>query len=452
MAKSDILLEKIRTHVDLTSKEKVMLIVLLSIPSILAQMSSIIMFYIDAAMVGHLGAQASASIGIIETTIWLLGGLTSAVSMGFSVQVAHCIGANDFVRARAIMRQSLLCGIVVSFVLSIIGLCIHKQLPIWLGAEKDIVYDASMYFMIFCLGIPFMQLEGIASSMLKCAGDMKSPSYMNILACVLDVVFNYFFIFIMDLGVIGSALGTFCAFMVTAIIILYIMLFKNKLLSLRNEHGSFKPTNENILQAAKIGVPIALQRTIMSMAQMVSTIIVAPLGTIAIAAHSLSITAESVCYMPGYGVQDAATTLIGQSYGAGQKSLAKNLAYMSVIGGILTMTIMGILMFIFAPEMIGLMSPVEEIQKLGSQVLRIEAFAEPMFAASIVVYGIFVGVGKTLYPVIINAFCMWGIRLTLAALLAKDFGLCGVWIAMAIELTVRGIIHLILLLRGNWLK
>jgi len=184
----------------------------------------------------------------------------------------------------------------------------------------------------------------------------------------------------------------------------------------------------------------------------VSTIIVAPLGTIAIAAHSLAITVESLCYMPGYGIAEAATTLVGQSIGAGQKLLTRSFARMSVGMGMLVMTFMGILMWVFAPELMAFMSPVEAIQQVGSQCLRIEAFAEPMFAIAIVCNGVFIGAGDTLKPALMSLFSMWGVRLTLAAFLAVRYGLPGVWTAMAIELTFRGIVFLVRLFYGNWMN
>ena len=183
---------------------------------------------------------------------------------------------------------------------------------------------------------------------------------------------------------------------------------------------------------------------------MVSTMIVAPLGTIAIAAHSLASTVESLCYMPGYGIAEAATTLVGQAVGAGQRLLTRSFAYMSVGLGIAVMTFMGLLMWIFAPELMGIMSPVEEIIGLGAEVLRIEAWAEPMFAAAIVANGVFVGAADTIIPAIMSLTSMWAVRLTMAAWLAPRYGLRGVWTAMAIELTFRGSIFLIRLARSSW--
>ena len=187
-------------------------------------------------------------------------------------------------------------------------------------------------------------------------------------------------------------------------------------------------------------------------AQIVSIMIVAPLGNIAIAANTFAITAESLCYMPGYGIGDAATTLVGQSTGARRIDICKSFAWMTIGTGMAIMAFMGLLMYIWAPELMGLLTPIEEIKVLGAQCLRIEAFAEPMFAASIVSYSVCVGAGDTLKPAMINLFSMWCIRLTLAALLARDYGLNGVWTAMAIELTLRGILFIIRIYRKQWMK
>ena len=436
----------------MTQGEKLRLIISLSIPSILAQISATVMFFIDASMVGHLGAKASASIGIVETTGWLIGGLASAANMGFSVQVAHAIGANDFKRARRILRQSLVCCLLYSLTISTIGILISGPLPYWLGGTEEIAHDASVYFAIigFC-GI-FFQMEGLAGSMLKCSGNMKIPSALNILMCVMDVAFNYFFIYILDYGVAGAAMGTGLAELITAGLMLYFLLCRSDMLKLVGHPGVFRPQADIVRNAFKIGAPMGLQHMLMGGAYVVSTLIVAPLGTIAIAAHSLAITVESLCYMPGYGIAEAATTLVGQSIGAGQRLLTRSFARMSVGMGMFVMTLMGVLMWVFAPELMMFMSPVEAIQQVGSQCLRIEAYAEPMFAIAIVCNGVFIGAGDTLKPAIMSLFSMWGVRLTLAALLAVRYGLPGVWTAMAIELAFRGSVFLFRLFHGNWMN
>ena len=446
------LLAYIREGREMTQGEKLRLIISLSIPSILAQISATVMFFIDASMVGHLGAKASASIGLVETTGWLMGGLGAAANMGFSVQVAHAIGANDFERARRVLRQSLVCCLLWSLSITTVALLVSGRLPYWLGGSAEIAHDASLYFALIGVFGIFYQIEGLGGSMLKCSGNMKIPSMLNICMCLMDVIFNYLFIYILGLGVMGAALGTGLAELVTACLMMYFLLVRSDMLSLVGRPGSFKPKADVVQNAIKIGAPMGLQHLLMGGAQIVSTLIVAPLGTVAIAAHSLGITVESLCYMPGFGIAEAATTLVGQSFGAGKRKLTQSFAHMSTGLGVAVMTLMGVLMWIFASELMSLMTPVDEIIAIGAECLRIEAFAEPMFAASIVINGIFIGVGDTLRPAIMSLASMWGVRLSLAALLATTYGLPGVWTAMAIELTFRGIIFLVRLVQGGWMR
>lgn len=450
--KTEYLMESIRSGRTMARSEKLNLIVGLSIPSMLAQISTVLMFFIDASMVGHLGAEASASIGLIESTTWLIGSLLSAAATGFSVQVAHFVGANDFVKARQVFRHALICGLAFSVFLSLIGVGIHSHLPYWLGGGADIASASSGYFLIYSLVLPFVYLYHTSEMMLKSAGNMHTPSVMAVLVCICDVIFNYIFIYICKLGVVGAAMGTALAYICISLPNLYLSACKNRMLNLRQDHVRFHWVKEYVQRACKISIPIAIQNILMSGAQIVSTMIVAPLGNIAIAAHSFAITAESLCYMPGYGIGDAATTLVGQTHGAGRIDLCRNFAYMTVGLGMLVMALMGVIMYVFAPEMIGVLSPVEAIRQLGTTCLRIEAFAEPFFAASIVTYCVCVGAGDTFKPAAINLGTMWLVRLTLAYALSKSYGLEGVWIAMATELTFRGVLFLIRLFRGSWMK
>ena len=451
----------------MTFMQQLHLGILLSIPTIIAQFSAIIMQYIDASMVGSLGANASASIGLVVTSTWLFWGICTTAAAGFSVQVAHRIGARDRKGARAILRQAIVATLLLSFILMAIGISISQKLPFWLGGEEAIAKDASKYFLIFILSLPALQLNFLAGGMLRSSGNMHIPSILNIIMTVLDVVFNFFLIFPSreihllhvnifvpgaNWGVAGAALGTACAYLVTAGLLLLYLITKDDNLRLTKEKGSFLPEKTVLRKALKISFPMTLEHTVIMGAQIMSTIIVAPLGIASIAANSFAVTAEGLCYMPGYGIAEAATTLVGQSFGAGRKDLARRFAYITVFMGMVVMTAIGAIMYFAAPLIMGFMTPVPEIRSLGVMALRIEAFAEPMFAASIVAYGVFVGAGDTFIPSIMNFSSMWAVRLTLAAMLAPVMGLKGVWIAMCIELCFRGAIFLYRLFNGKWLK
>lgn len=438
-------------------------------PAVMAQVSAVAMQYIDAAMVGSLGADATAAIGLVSSTTWLFGGLCIAAATGFSVQAAQLIGGNRDGEAKQVLRQAVCATFLFGMMLLAVGLSISQGLPVWLGGEASVCAEASRYFRIYACALPAAQLRQTAGSMLQCSGDMKVPGRLNMMMCALDVVFNSLLIFpsrqvvLFDhkvwiagagLGVAGAALGTALSEVITAACMLYAVLFRS--VHLRLERGNqglrgFRPDAKRLHTALRLAVPMGMEHVILCGAQIAGTRIVAPLGTVAVAANSLAVTAESLCYMPGSGISAAATTLVGQNIGAGKPQLAKRYAGLSVALGAMVMACTGGLMFLCAPFMFAMLTPDPAIRALGARVLRIEAFAEPLFAVSIVAQGALRGAGDTLVPSLMNLASMWGVRITASVLLAPRFGLVGVWTAMCTELCVRGVLFLIRLLRGKWL-
>ena len=446
--------------------EQIKLVFFMSVPAIMAQIASVCMQYIDASMVGQLGADDSASIGLVSSSIWLLCSIGMAVNVGFTVLMAQKIGARKYVSARNLLKLAFLVCLAASLLLAGAGILVSDILPVWLGGNSEINRGASEYFLIFTSALPVLILNALSSGMLQSSGNMKLPSLLNMLMCLLDVVFNYLLIFPSreisfggfslvipgcDLGIRGAALGTVAAEAVTFALMLFFLLFRTQQLRLRPEER-FIFSSRLVRRAFLISLPVGFDHIAMCLAMVVSMMIVAPLGTVPIATHSFAITAESFCYMAGYGIAAAATTMVGQSIGARRSDLAVSFAWLVTGLGVSIMTAAGILMFIFAPLMMGLLSPVAEIRNLGAEVLRIEAFAEPLFGASIVAAGALRGAGDTFFPSLINFISMWFVRIPLSLLLASYYGFYGIWVAMCIELCIRGLLFLYRLKRGKWLK
>lgn len=411
----------------------------LSLPAILTQITTIAMQYIDSAMVGALGADASAAIGLVASSTWLFGGVTTAVSAGFSVQVAHRIGAGEDTEARTVVRHGLAAALTLAALLALLGLGICRQLPCWLGGGAEICADASAYFLTFSLMLPFSQLNSLTAGFLQCAGDMVTPSVLNAVMCGLDVVFNA--LLIPHFGVLGAGMGTALACALVSLAMAWCCCVRNAQLRLRRgEAHAFRP--DILKKAFRIGAPVAVQEIAMNGAMVASTMILAPLGAAAIAANSFAVTAESLCYMPGYGVGSAATTLVGRSVGAGDAAQARRYGNIcTALGGAL-MGCTGLLMMIFCPFVFRLLTPVAEVRTLAAQALRIGLLAEPLFGVSIAAAGALRGAGDTLVPSLLNLGSIWIVRLGLSLLLVGKLGLRGMWIAMAIELCVRGTLML----------
>ena len=453
----------LREGAPLTTRQQLSLTLQLSWPAIMAQLATIIMQYIDAAMVGRLGATQSAAVGLVASTTWLFGGLSYAAAMGFNVLTAQRVGGGRLADARNILKQALVLCLAFSTVMALLAAVLSSSLPGILRADRSIWKDASAYFLVYSLFLPALQLDNVTAGQLQATGNMRTPGIYMVVMCALDVVFNTLFIFPTGtirlgslalpgagLGTAGAALGTGLAELVVGLYLLYFVLRRSPVLRLeKGERLNFD--RQQLRTILRIAAPVASEKVILSSAQIVSTAIVAPLGTVAIAANSFAITAESLCYMPAFGIQSAAAMVVGQSVGAGRRQMARRLGWVTVLLGIAVMVLTGGLLYLLAPQMMAILTPDPEIIALGTRVLRIEAFAEPMYGASIVAGGVFQGTGSTLVPTLFNLGTMWGIRIPLARLAAPRWGLPGVWTAMCLELCVRGILYLIRLVGKHWL-
>ena len=467
--RKDILMGRLRDGKPLGRGEQFRLTVLLAWPSILAQLAMCLMSYIDAAMVGRLGSAQAAAIGLVSSSTWILESFCFGTSSGFSVQVAHRCGAQDFRGARRIFRHGIFVALAVSLLFAALAVGIHGALPHWLGGTPEILADASAYFLVFALFLPCFQLAVFCEASLIASGNVKVTGAASIAMCALDVVFNYLFIFVLGLGVRGAALGTGLATLCSGAFLLWYATRRSR--ELRQAGGWFRSARRVLgtvrerpaagldagqkdifRKAFGISWPLWLENLVTRGAYIAATVLVAPLGTVAIAANSFAIIAEGFCYLPGFGMHDAATTLVGQSLGAKRPDMAKRFAWLSIGSGSAMMGILAVLMWAFAPQIMGLLSPDPEVIALGAKCLRIQAWAEMLFGVSIVAYGCCVGAGDTLVPSAINLLSMWVIRLGLALFLIPCYGLPGYWVAMATELSIKGIIFIVRIAGGRWMR
>lgn len=441
-------------------------VMLLAWPAILEQIMITAVQYVDTAMVGQLGASATAAVGLMSSSIWLFNGLFGAAAVGFSVQVAQYLGAGRENSARQVTAQSLRFILLFGVFIGALAVGLSFPLPRWLGAAPDVAGDAGWYFRIIAIGMPFTLGVNMASAILRCAGDTRSPMVLNTLINVINVALNFFliyparsisifggsvFVWGAGLGVKGAALASILA---TAFVFgAFLLLLFRKPSPVRLSPSDSRALQPDCLRTVlRLGVPVALERVAMCLAQILITGLISGIGTVAMAANHLAVTAESVSYSPAYGVAVAATTLVGQAVGAGRKDLAMRFAKMTTYIGIGMMTLGGVCLYVFAAPLITIFTPDQAVIELGTRVLRIVAFAEPLFGAAIVASGALRGAGDSRGPFLICLGTMWGVRLTLNLLLVKPLGLIGVWLAMAAELVVRGAIFLARLFSGRWLR
>lgn len=441
-------------------------ILFLSWPAVVEQVMITLVQYIDTAMVGSLGSSATAAVGLTASTTWLFGGIFGAAAVGFSVQVAQHLGAGREKEAKSVTWQGLQFVGIFGTAIGLIGIGLSFPLPALLGAEGSLQQEAGLYFRIIACAMPFTFGANMLSAIIRCAGDTRTPMLLNVLINLLNICLNFLFIYpSRQISLLGREFfcwgagwgvggAAFASGLSTALVffLFILVLFRKKSpiqISLRERYRFEVPCLKTVW---RLGLPVAMERATVSLAQIVITAVIAGIGTAAVAANHLAVTAEAVSYLPAYGIAAAATTLVGQAVGAGRKDLARRFARLVTWIGVLVMTFGGALLFLCSVPLIRIFTSDPEVIQLGSQVLRIVAFAEPLFGASIVASGSLRGAGDSRVPFFISLGTMWGVRITLSLLLAGTLGLSGVWLAMAAELCVRGVVFMIRLYRGRWLN
>lgn len=442
---------------------------MLAWPTVVEQLLMSVVTYVDAAMVGNVGVNATAAIAVNTSVLWLMNGLIAGLGVGASVLVAKKIGEQKQEEARAILRQSISAMVIMGIIMTLIGqFILTPYLAKWMGAEEALIKPAGDYMKIVSLAFLFQVFLGVGGAVLRGTGDTRTPMMYNLLSNGLNLIGNFFFIyptrkivflgleFTMwgaGMGAAGAAIGTAIAY-TTAGLLTLIRLFSPKCSVHISTKDSFRFDWKVLRQIIGLGLPSAFERVTLSSGQLVITSLVTGMGSSILAAHQLANTAESICYMPAFGFNVAVTTLVAQSLGAGEKKMAKEFAKICIKYGVVVMVGCATLMFIFAPYMIGFFIKDAAVIALGASMLRIIAFAEPAVAISTVVSGILKGAGDTRWPFYISVIGMWVVRLSLALVLIKifNFGLIGIWIPMGLDWIVRTVIGLWLIRGDKWLN
>ena len=250
-------------------KRHLSVLLMLAWPAILEQLLLTLVRYVDTAMVGVLGANATAAVAINSSPTWLISSILSAIGVGYSVQVAHSIGARDHEHTKQVIRQALLAVIVLGIAITAVCLIISPYLPGWMGAEPEVIPDAISYLQIYLLSLPFQAGSYTFSAILRCMGDTRTPLILNTSANLLNVVLNFFFIystrpgslFGIDFtipgtgwGVAGAAVATSIATAVTGLGITWTALFGKKEYKVSLRDG-LKPDRQIISRALELGIP-----------------------------------------------------------------------------------------------------------------------------------------------------------------------------------------------------
>ena len=415
-----------RQKIDLTNENQspFKVILWLAWPLFLEQILSTLVSYADTAMVGALGVNATASVSISNSFVFLLNGVVIAMGVGLTAYVARSVGAKDYEAAKAYIRHALLLLLMLSLPMALVVTFLHRQIPMWMGAEPEIMEDASAYLLITSIFRVFTMAMMVLGSVFRGRGDTKTPLRINIFVNIINVVGNYLLInpsHTIELGslsipMIGAGMGVRGAALSTGIswlvggLWLGIALFVKKDPTRISIRESYKPDIALIKRVVKLSFPAMLERLCISSAGIVVTKTIATLGTVAVAANSVYLTAESISYMPAFAFATSVTTLVGQSLGAKKPDLAIRYTWHTIGISTVLMVIAGVLLYIFAEPLVRIFTPDEEAIELAKRCLQITAFIQPIQAAAWIFAGGLRGAGDTKWPFYFTAICNWGIR------------------------------------------
>ena len=419
-------------------------IVTLAWPTMLEQLMQTAVQYIDLIMVGTLGTAATAAVGSTTTVNWLVNSAVSAIGVGFLAYIAKALGAREELKAKKASAQAVFVTLIVGVLFTIITLALSPFIPAWMQVDENVQEIAAQYFFLVYTPMLFRAATTVFGTVLRAAGDTKTPMQVGIIVNITNVVLNYIFIyetrtvklfgqeitvFGMNMGVIGAAVASAVAFTLGGILITR-ALFRHPFISPKKQR--FLPDKEILAPCLKVAFPNMLQRITTCLGYVFFAAMINSLGETSTAAHTVANTVESAFYIPGYGMQSAAATLAGNALGEKNGEKLKTLAKLLIIIETVLMIISGTLLFIFAPQMITLFSKDQSVIKLGAVVLRMVALSEPFFGITIVLEGMLQGMGKTVQPFVYNLIGMWGIRIvgTFVCTQIFTFGLESAWACM----------------------
>ena len=434
------------------NKEMIGIILGLAWPTMLEQLMQTTVQYIDTAMVGSLGTQATAAVGATGTINWLVSGSIGALSIGFLSYIAKACGAKDMSVARKAAAQATLMVLLVGSFFTVLTVALSDKIPVWMQVDESIQEMAGDYFLI------------LYGNVLRAVGDTKTPMRIGVVVNIINVILNFLFIyptrevsvlgksFVIygtGWGVLGAALASTVAFCVGGIAIT-VVLWRHPIISPKKE--SFLPQWDILQPCLKVAIPNMLQRFGTSLGYVVFASLINSVGEVATAAHTIANTVESLFYIPAFGMQTAAATLAGNAYGAKDSKKMKQLANMFIPIEVTLMFVTGTALFIVAPIFMGFFSTNLEVIGLGAKVLRMVAVSEPFYGFFIIVEGFMLGVGKTKEPFIYSMIGMWGIRIvgTYICTQMLGMGLLSAWGCMIGHNMILFVLFLVAYLRGSW--
>ncbi|MGS2780463.1 MATE family efflux transporter [Robertmurraya sp. GLU-23] len=435
------------------TKGKIKIILILALPAVIENFFQTILGFIDTYFVSKIGLAEVSAVGVTNAVLAIYFAIFMAVGVAANVRISNFIGAKKTEKARHISQQSIILAIIFGILTGIVTFFFAGPLLKLMGIEAEVLEAGELYFRIVAIPSVFMSLMFVLSAILRGAGDTRAPMKVSILINVVNAILDYVFIFgfwlIPEMGIMGAALATVFARLIGSFALLY-YIRRSPILSFRKDY--WKPDKEHLWELATLGGPAAGERLVMRLGQIVYFGFVVALGTNVFAAHQIAGNVEVFSYMIAYGFATAATILVGQQIGAGNIPEAKRYATLCIWIAVGSMTVLGILLFLFGSWAGSFFTDDQEVVESIGIALKVSGVFQPFLALLLILTGAFQGANNTKFPMYLTAVGMWGVRTLLVYLLGiqLEWGLLGVWLAIGIDIAFRAVVLTLQFIRGNW--
>lgn len=423
----------------------------LSIPTIMEEILSTLLQYVDTAMVGHLGETATASVSVTTTITWLVHSIPSAIGVAVLAMISQAIGRRDEKEIKKIAGQTAWLVLIFGIVLTAVCLGLSPFIPIWMGADVSIQKQASLYFFIISIPLLFRVANSVFANAIRATKDTKRPMVINMIANLMNVALNYILIYPCKLGVTGAAIASAISYSFAGIA-MFVLFYKNQYL--RFEKEDLRPNRKILEKCREIAIPVMCTNVVACFGYVVFASLVTGMGNTVFAAHSIAVTAETIFYIPGYGLRTATSTLVGISLGEKNREKFEMTAKISIFMTICMMCISGVVLYLVSDWLMSLFTISMAVVEKGAAMLRLVAFSEPFFGLLIVMEGIFYGLGRTRYAFVVETVGKWCVRIFFTYLCVNvwGYGLTAVWLCMIADNVTKAVMFVIPMLSSNQRK
>lgn len=424
-------------------------IFLLAFPIILENIFQTLLGTTDTYFAGKLEDNAIAAIGVTSLIMNIFLAFYTAICVGVSAVISRMVGQGEQKKASDAISQALILGSFLGLFLGLLSFLFYQPILRLSGADQAVLEYAIPYYFVVVIPSIFLCLSLVFSSCLRAMKDTKTPMFLTGISNIVNILLNLLFIKA-GLGILGLGLATTISRILVALLLF--MKLKQHQVGTKISWKELKIQKEIMQSMIKVSIPAGIEKLIMRTGQLVYNGMIISLGTASYVAHNIGGSIEGYSYIPAFGFGMATATLVGISLGEHNSEKARKITFLSNKITTFIMISIGIVFFVFAPQLASIFTDTLEVQEKVTSVLRLIAFIQPFAALTQIMSSALQGAGDTKFPMYATLLGIWVIRVGIGYLLAVycGLGLFGVWCGYALDLTIRGILLLLRFLRGKW--